>query len=94
MIFYINFLPTVNLLPSYLQYIQNNPCLTTLYCSSKHVIIFFILHSQEDCPLIDKKLDSREVPKHHVDDKEEEGSTPVMAIERMLWLSIYHMICQ
>lgn len=50
-----------------------------------------ILHSHKDYPLVDKKLHSREVPKHHIDDKEEEGSTPVVAIERMLWLSIYHM---
>lgn len=85
--------PVVNM-----QELQNHPCLTSFkkihssVAKSCHSCNFFlILHSHKDCPLVDKKLHSREVPKHHIDDKEEEGSTPVEAIERTLWLSIYHM---
>lgn len=34
------------------------------------------LHSHEDRPLLDKEFDSWEIPKHHVDDKKKECSTP------------------
>lgn len=59
-----------------------------------YIQFFLISHSHEDCPLIDKKLNGREIPKHHVDDKEEEGSSPVVEIERMMWLSIFHILWQ
>lgn len=35
-------------------------------------------HSHEDRPFIYKEFNSRKIPKHHVDDKEEERSTPAI----------------
>lgn len=32
--------------------------------------------SHEDGPLVDEELHGREIPKHHVDDEEEEGAGP------------------
>lgn len=34
-------------------------------------------HLHEDHSFIDKEFNSRKIPKHHVDDEEEERSTPV-----------------
>lgn len=41
-----------------------------------------IFHSHEDRPLVDKELDGGEIPKHHVDDKEEERPAPAAQTER------------
>lgn len=41
----------------------------------------FYLHSHEDCSFFDEEFHSREIPKHHVDDEEEERATPAMKPE-------------
>lgn len=70
------------------QYINSAAATSWLTCH------FFISHLHKDCPLIDKKLEGREVPKYHVHDKKEEGSSPVVEIERMMWLFIDHILRQ
>lgn len=65
-----------------MEYISNNTG-SAYICTLKRLIS----HSHEDRPFTDKKFNSREIPKHHVDDKEEECSTPVVGRER--WSGCY-----
>lgn len=73
-----------------MEYMSNNTG-SAYICTLKCPHARLISHSHEDCPFTDKKFNSREIPKHHVDDKEEERSTPVVEREREVerLLSIY-----
>lgn len=55
-----------------MRYVQMHICFIT---SAR---VTFIQHSHEDRPFIDKEFNGGQVSKDHIDDKEEECSTPVV----------------